>query len=228
MASYAARRIGGIVFDLDGTLTLQGAISFAAMRQRTGCPPDQKDVLAHIAAAPPHAQPALHAIVVEEEEAGLARMRLAHDAGDVLEALAAAGVRRALLTRNNDSAMRRTVDLLSAATGRRPDEMFDAMLCRDFTPTKPHPAPLLHLCAAWGLPPHRVVMVGDTIDDVATGRAAGAVTVLVGADPACPHYVEALPHAQFTASSLTGLLRVLERLEAGDGGLGDVTPAAEG
>ena len=48
------------------------------------------------------------------------------------------------------------------------------VLCRDFTPVKPDPAPVLHICEKWDLPVESVVVVGDHSDDVKCGHKAGA------------------------------------------------------
>ena len=42
---------------------------------------------------------------------------------------------------------------------------------------KPHPEAVLTACAQLGVPPAQAVMVGDTADDMAAGRAAGAGAV---------------------------------------------------
>jgi phosphoglycolate phosphatase len=38
---------------------------------------------------------------------------------------------------------------------------------------KPDPGPLLHVAAAFGVPPERLLMVGDSINDAEAARAAG-------------------------------------------------------
>ena len=72
---------------------------------------------------------------------------------------------------------------------------FEPIVTRDFRPPKPSPAGLLYIAKAWGvdvgggedgkggklgvdrfLP---IVMVGDSVDDMAAGRDAGALTVLL-------------------------------------------------
>jgi phosphoglycolate phosphatase-like HAD superfamily hydrolase len=42
---------------------------------------------------------------------------------------------------------------------------------------KPHPEAVLSACAQLGVPPEQALMVGDTPDDMAAGRAAGASTI---------------------------------------------------
>jgi phosphoglycolate phosphatase-like HAD superfamily hydrolase len=69
---------------------------------------------------------------------------------------------------------------------------FSPVITRDFRPPKPSPAGLLHIAHSWGLiqsatvpessPESRqlpILMVGDSVDDMAAGREAGAVTVLL-------------------------------------------------
>ena len=63
---------------------------------------------------------------------------------------------------------------------------------------KPEPGPLLAFCAAEGLNPARVAMVGDSRHDLISGRAAGMATVAVltgiaGAGELAPHADVVLP-----------------------------------
>ena len=208
------RRVLGVVFDMDGTLTLQGAIDFARMRARVGAPRGT-DVLEHIAAQPAAARAALEAAVIEEETAGLARMALAPDAREALVRLTSGGVPVALLTRNNDDAVSRTLALLDL-----PAPVFSVALSRSFTPCKPHPAPLRHIGAAWSVRPEALAMVGDSVDDMLCARAAGALAVLVGRDgEACPVFREARPHADHAVASLSAVVDLV--LGGGLGGGGD-------
>ncbi|RYG41169.1 HAD family hydrolase, partial [archaeon] len=192
-------RLRGIVFDMDGTLTNAGAIDFGRMRARCGVPPGE-DIIAFVERQSEARRLELARIIVEEEEEGLRRMSFRHGASDTLRLLTARQLHRAILTRNNDDIMMRTLALLeydaeeavsggSAAPDASPltHPAFSLLLSRSFTPVKPHPAPIHHICAQWGCEPNQVIMVGDTIDDVACGRAAGAHTVLIGT-PGEPHF----------------------------------------
>lgn len=42
---------------------------------------------------------------------------------------------------------------------------FSPALSREFRPYKPHPAPLLHICSNWEVPPNEVMMIGDSLKD---------------------------------------------------------------
>ena len=176
------RRVGAIVFDMDGTLTVPGAIDFASMRARVGVPPGE-DILRHISspALPELERARLRGIVEEEEALGTVRCALMPDAGHLFEWLAARralrpGTRVGLITRNNSAAMARTIELIGVPGA------FDMALSREWGggPPKPHAAPLLSMLRAWGVEPEEAVMVGDSRDDVLCGRGAGALCVLVG------------------------------------------------
>ena len=56
---------------------------------------------------------------------------------------------------------------------------FSPAISREFTPYKPSPAALLHICQQWGVQPEDVVMIGDSArDDVVAGNRAGCSTIL--------------------------------------------------
>lgn len=195
------------VFDMDGTLTLPGAIDFKAMRSRCGVPPGV-DILAHVDSLEEPHRSAAHAILVEEEEAGLRRMQLRHDCVDMFKTLKAMGVARGLLTRNNCAAMAQTLELLgdpSAFTSP------DVMLSRKFTPAKPFPDALHHIAKQLGISTAEMCMVGDSIDDIACGVSAGAVAILIGEED-CAYYREAAPHAHHTIRNLAELPGLLHEL----------------
>lgn len=42
---------------------------------------------------------------------------------------------------------------------------------------KPHPAPLLHACAACDCPPHHTIYIGDAERDIVAGKRAGMLTL---------------------------------------------------
>ncbi|KAL8392685.1 hypothetical protein RB595_002763 [Gaeumannomyces hyphopodioides] len=69
---------------------------------------------------------------------------------------------------------------------------FEPVITREFRPPKPHPAGILHIAKSWGLigksanaggdaagDATGLIMVGDSVDDMAAGRRAGAATVLL-------------------------------------------------
>jgi phosphoglycolate phosphatase len=49
----------------------------------------------------------------------------------------------------------------------------------DLPAKKPHPAPLLHVAERFGVPPARLLMVGDSANDAQAARAAGCPVLLL-------------------------------------------------
>jgi HAD superfamily hydrolase (TIGR01509 family) len=163
----------GWVFDLDGTLT-KPVHDFADIRSQLDIP-RTADILHFLASLPPaEAQPRyerLHAIELELS----ARTEVAPGAVACVTYLAAQGYLLGILTRNNRSIARQTLSAIGLA------DYFPAeqIIGRDEAEPKPSPDGLHKLAAAWGVSADELVMVGDYLFDLQTGRAAGAVTVHV-------------------------------------------------
>jgi HAD superfamily hydrolase (TIGR01549 family) len=162
------RPVRGVIFDMDGTLTVP-AIDFVEMRRRLGIP--SGDILATVKAWPPDRREAAFAVIEELEEHARRVLAIQEGAVELLAFLDERSIPKAIMTRNT----RRTVDHLMRHLGCA----FSVILTRDFEPVKPHPAPVLHICAHWGLAPADVLVVGDYRDDLTCGRAAGARTCLL-------------------------------------------------
>lgn len=53
-------------------------------------------------------------------------------------------------------------------------DYFDIVLSGDSLPEKkPHPLPLLHACRHFGILPHEMLLIGDSLNDAEAARAAG-------------------------------------------------------
>mmetsp|Transcript_11977 Transcript_11977/g.32234 ORF Transcript_11977/g.32234 Transcript_11977/m.32234 type:complete len:226 (+) Transcript_11977:321-998(+) len=168
----------GVVLDMDGTLTRDGAIDFRAMRAAAGVP-DGSDILAHVAGLKGERRTAALSAIDAEERRGIARMELNDGCAHLLAALRAAGLKLAILTRNSDHAVTQFLDTF-ALRG-----VFDHVVSRDTLEAgRPKPAPdaVRYLCAAWALAPSQVMMVGDWVDDITAGVEAGALTALLKLD----------------------------------------------
>jgi len=99
---------------------------------------------------------------------------------ELLDALAARGVKMAVLSNKPDEFTQKCV------AGLLGSWEFDPVLGhRDGTPRKPDPAGALQIARHWGLPPAEILYVGDTATDVQTAVAAGmcAVGVMWGFRP---------------------------------------------
>jgi phosphoglycolate phosphatase len=115
------------------------------------------------------------------------------------------GLRLGVMT--NDAALSAEAHLLTAGIA----EVFDFVAGADSGHgAKPDPAPLRAFASATGLSPAEVVMVGDSLHDLAAGRAAGMQVVGVLTGPAeaadlAPHADAVLPDIGHLPDWLTGV-----------------------
>jgi phosphoglycolate phosphatase len=192
-----ARRPGGVIFDLDGTLADSlGDIASAMNRtlRAHGFPVHPVDAYRTFVgegvrklverALPPGAESVretfLAAYQADYAEHLLDETRLFPGVPGVLDALAAASVPVAVLSNKLEGPTRRLVDALCsrwtfrAVFGERPG-----------VPRKPDPASALALADVLAAPPESVAFVGDTGVDILTARTASMrpVGVLWGFRP---------------------------------------------
>jgi phosphoglycolate phosphatase len=103
-------------------------------------------------------------------------VRLARPFGNLAElmtGLRAAGRRIAVATSDDREPTRRTLAALGI------DRLIDEVVCADDgLGVKPAPDAVLQLCRDLGVAPDRTAVVGDSIADLAMGRAAGAGRVI--------------------------------------------------
>lgn len=161
--------IGGIVFDLDGTL-LDTGLDFPAMRRDLGLPAGVP-ILEALAGLAPGAHFDRQWAIVREHELAGARRAVVYDG--VLEFLAALhrrNISQAILTRNS----RESATLALAQL----DWEFSQVLTREDAPPKPDPSGLLEICRRWQLAPEHVAFCGDYLFDLEAGRRAGMTTIL--------------------------------------------------
>jgi phosphoglycolate phosphatase len=104
------------------------------------------------------------------------------DFAALVKRLGEAGVAVAVITSDDRAATEATLGLLGV-----PDAIAHVVCGDDDFPNKPAPEGILHLCACYGVPPNRVMLVGDTVSDMLTGTNAGVacrVAILNGAGDA--------------------------------------------
>jgi HAD superfamily hydrolase (TIGR01509 family) len=160
--------IRGVIFDMDGTLTVP-VIDFALMRRRLGIP--EGDILAILRGWPDTRQKAAFDIIEEIEEEGRFKLQLQPGADALMRVLERRGLPRAILTRNTEKTVRHLQTHLHTT--------FSVIITRSFPTFKPDPAPALHICGKWGLKPAEVLLVGDFRDDLTCGKQAGTRTCLL-------------------------------------------------
>eukprot|EP00300_Choanocystis_sp_HF-7_P033188 c45484_g1_i1.p1 GENE.c45484_g1_i1~~c45484_g1_i1.p1 ORF type:complete len:527 (-),score=112.97 c45484_g1_i1:13-1593(-) len=172
----------GILFDMDGTLTLPGQINFRAIRERLRIS-QELDVLSHIdglSVAEQHDA----MVVVESEELKAAQsqtgLQLQPRLHELIEHLKRRGIKLGLFTLSGYKG----VDAFLAASGISRD-IFDPIVTReDMLIRKPDPSVVLNVCQSWNLHPSSVLVVGDSWKDITCGTGAGCHTCLVGASQA--------------------------------------------
>ncbi|KAH7623919.1 putative Haloacid dehalogenase-like hydrolase domain-containing protein [Nannochloris sp. 'desiccata'] len=168
------RVIRGVVFDMDGTLTVP-CIDFAEMRRRAGV--TEGDILTVIDAWPAERRAKAYAAIAEIEAEALQNMKIMPGAVVLCSLLDASHVPRALVTRNVSS----SVDFFHRTHFDLPP--FFPALSREWTPYKPDPGSLLHIAEHWGVKGTELVMIGDSAkDDVVCANRAGAVSILLDID----------------------------------------------
>jgi len=106
------------------------------------------------------------------EEHIVDRTRLYPGAAEMLTALRDAGLALAVVSNKNVALCTKVLTTLEA------DGFFDCVIGADsLAERKPSPEPLLKVLRDLGVPPERAVMVGDSINDIAAGQAAGMATI---------------------------------------------------
>ncbi|KXT14929.1 hypothetical protein AC579_3080 [Pseudocercospora musae] len=198
-------QLKGIVFDMDGTLCEPQNYMFGEMREALQI--DNKiDILDHIHSLPEKEQRKAFGKVQEIESRAMEKQVPQAGLVTLMEELDRHGIHKGICTRNFEYVLARVrldgifADKVASMPVNHllhnhiPSHVnpFAPVVTRDFRPPKPSPAGILHIAHAWGLvkssnvpemPPEErplpLVMVGDSVDDMAAGRDAGALTVLL-------------------------------------------------
>jgi len=172
------RKIRGLIFDMDGTLTIPN-LDFNEMMRRLGC--KTNNILKEVDGFDEERRKKSYQIIAEMEGEALKTMKAMPGAVKLAKLLDDLNVPRGLVTRN----VKTSVDHFHNVAWKDGEtdtlmKAFHPVCSREFTPYKPAPDSLLHICKEWGVDPSEVMMVGDSPkDDVVAGNRAGCVTVLI-------------------------------------------------
>jgi HAD superfamily hydrolase (TIGR01549 family) len=161
------------VFDLDGTLTLP-VHDFSVIRQILGVPRGT-DILGYLASLSDEEARPLHDKLAEIENGLLDRIEPAPGLVELIDTLHRRGSRLGILTRNTRETALKTLDCLGIGSYFAEDHI----LGRSDVPPKPDPEGLFRLSVQWETLPNELIMVGDYLFDLQTGRNAGAATIHV-------------------------------------------------
>ncbi|KAJ1736227.1 hypothetical protein LPJ61_000011 [Coemansia biformis] len=180
-ADPAALRIRGVVFDMDGTLTIPITAHLEQMRREINVP-DGVRVLDYVdTCLDAEKREWAHRRIVEIEDEAMVDMELSPGLVELLQFLHDNEIRTAIITRNNRRALDHFVDKVVARQAAEHQALFsfDPLIDRSFVPTKPAPDSLLSISRAWGIEPAQLMMVGDHGDDLLCGVRAGSISALL-------------------------------------------------
>jgi hydrogenase expression/formation protein HypE len=208
MGKKEDKRIKGVLFDFDGTLTYPGAIDFSAIKQELCCPPDMA-ILEYLETIPPGEQAPLMAIL-EAKENDAARASLPNmGAEKVLSALKEKGLPVGIITRNSMQSVCVALEKFSQTTVQD----FAAVITREKSLPKPHPDGVYQAAERMGISPSELMVVGDFRFDVLAGKAAGAITVLLqNSDKSVMAAGD--PQPDYTVNHLQEILAIIDALTA--------------
>ncbi|HZK48509.1 MAG TPA: HAD-IA family hydrolase, partial [Thermoleophilia bacterium] len=208
-----AYRIRAVLFDFDGTLTLPGALDFAAIREAIGCPAGEP-ILEFIESRADEGERSRLSAVLDRFEAAAAALAVPAEAAEsIVRGLRSDGVRLAIVSRNSQGSIESSLRNFFGIG----IEDFDVVASRDI-PGRPKPAPdaIHYVLDRLGVDAGEALVVGDHQLDVAAGHAAGCLTALLaptgaalGGDPA-PSFI-GLPRIRpdFEIESLVEVSRIV-------------------
>jgi len=194
--------VDAVVFDLDGTLIDSIQVHFKVLNtafERLGLPPVSWEDAMEAAkegrfdwdrVLPDENKTRRHEIITKcveiiadiQSEMLRAHVRLIKGSVEVLRAIAETGMKIAIVTSTQERYIR---DKLYPFDEAGIAYLFEVIITTDDVPLKkPAPAPLIECGRRLGLPPERMVYVGDSHVDIRAGKAAGTKTigVLTGMD----------------------------------------------
>lgn len=176
MARNPINGIKAVVFDMDGTLCIPQPWMFPAMRQSVGLKDRSVDILTFIESLPTAAEREQALLGIEAVEAK-AMKEMVPQPGlvELMKHLSLNNVSKSVLTRNLLPPVTHLITTFIPEEYRH----FDHIVTREFKPPKPSPEPLLHIARLLSLRPEQLMMVGDSHDDMKSGRHAGCTTVLL-------------------------------------------------
>lgn len=193
--TLAAAGIKGVVFDMDGTLTIS-PLDFNLIRAEARVPPGLP-ILEFLDEASEEERARVEAVLHEHETRAARECTLRDGALAVTEELRRRGIKTALLTRNSSASVCTVVERFGL--------QLDCCVSREDAEPKPSPAAVLKIAQELGLPPAQLLVVGDYVFDVQAGTSAGARTAFLRSEGG----MQPPPEADVVLDDLHGLLDFL-------------------
>jgi hydrogenase expression/formation protein HypE len=200
------RRVKGVLFDFDGTLTMPGALDFPAIKLEMGCPPDSP-ILEYLETLPPERKRGLLEILeMKEEEAAQESLPNA-GVEACLDSLKKKGLVIGIITRNSFQSVQKAFENFNAVDCRA----FTAIITRDDCLPKPNPDGVQQAALRMGIFPQELLVVGDFRFDIIAGYQAGARTVFLtnGREPVI---MAGDPAPDYTVGRLEDLPAIIDRI----------------
>lgn len=134
------------------------------------------DILDHVHGLPEKEEAEAQAKLQKIERAAMVNMEAQPGLVELMTFLEKQGVKKSICTRNFP------IPVQHLRTKFLGEFVLEPIVTREFKPPKPHPAGILHIAKSWGIQPRNLIMVGDSVDDMAAGYRAGAATILLQSD----------------------------------------------
>ncbi|CCE63247.1 hypothetical protein TPHA_0E01540 [Tetrapisispora phaffii CBS 4417] len=170
-------RIKSVVFDMDGTLCLPQPWMFVEMRKSISLHDKSVDILDFIKWLPTEEARAVASSNIASVE-NKAMLEMVPQPGliPLLKYLHQNNISKNICTRNLIGPVHYFISNFIEPTVL---QNFENILTRDFVPTKPNPDPILNIMQKLDLRADEILMVGDSMDDMLSGKAAGCTTILL-------------------------------------------------
>lgn len=195
------RLLKGIVFDMDGTLCEPQTWMFGQMRQSLGID-KSVDILDYVHSLPEKEQEEAQQKLRTIETKAMVDMTAQPGLSTLMDYLKKHNVKKTICTRNFPAPVQHLLDAFLS------DHVFEPIVTREFKPPKPHPQGILNICQEWGVSPANVIMVGDSVDDMAAGKSAGATTILLQSD--VNGHLNADPRTDLVINQLDEIIKLIE------------------
>jgi HAD superfamily hydrolase (TIGR01509 family) len=169
-----AKRIKGVLFDFDGTLTLPGALDFLSIKREISCP-HEMPVLEFIEGQPAEKRGPLLEVLTHREALAAEQSEPNEGAERCLSELKRRGILFGIHTRNSLLSVQRALGKFRTVWA----EDFRAIMTRDDSLPKPHPDGVVKASTRMGISVEELMVVGDYRYDIIAGCSAGACTVLL-------------------------------------------------
>ena len=206
----------GIIFDMDGTLSVS-CIDYQLMRDSLDIPEGDLFTVMETWDDGDRISSSMDTIL-EIEDVAAAKSQGMPGLEELLVFLQGKRCKVGLVTRNTEY----SVNAFFTAVGEEYRDVFDVVMTREFPFVKPDKRCLTHFSEVWGIPPSRLLMVGDSTEDVECGNAAGTASCFItgGGNEITTGDKVRPPVGTIPSFSVDSLYELRDRLERRDTPLG--------